>query len=115
MKKRPKQVKRRVRAVRSRKESGEIMTAYDDKPLREQLVRIEERQHEDAREQRELLQKIDNYLTGGSEPEKGMIVRVDRLEQAEARRDWYVKAALGASICAIISIVVGAIKLFLSK
>jgi hypothetical protein len=55
-----------------------------------------------------LEKKIDSVialLTGNDRPELGVIVRLDRLEQNEKRRNWWVRATAGAWIttaCAFI-------------
>lgn len=36
-----------------------------------------------------------------SEPEKGLKVRVDRLEQSQSRRDWWNKTIVGALLASI--------------
>lgn len=48
------------------------------------------------------LEALDISINGcDEEPEKGIKVRLDRLEQTEKRRDWWITSALGASISAI--------------
>lgn len=49
----------------------------------------------------ERLTRIEHLLTGNGNPEKGIIVRVDRLEQNESRRAKYVGAAVGSAIAAV--------------
>ena len=44
-------------------------------------------------------------LTGNGDPQKGLVVRVDRLEQAEKRRKWWVGTAVGAAIVAVVNAV----------
>jgi uncharacterized protein (UPF0335 family) len=53
---------------------------------------------------------IKELLTGNGNPSRGFIVRVDRLEENEKRRSWWIKSAMGTSIAAIIGLLV---KLFL--
>lgn len=53
--------------------------------------------------------RLDGFITGAHEPEKGLIVRIDRMEQAHKARAWWTKSALGAAITAIITSVVSAI------
>lgn len=55
------------------------------------------------------LDRIDAHLIG--EPgstDKGLVVRVDRLEQSESRRLWAVRAAVGAALGAVVT-AIGAI------
>lgn len=50
-------------------------------------------------------QALNHLLTGNGTPEKGVIMRVDRLEQSEKRREAWSKTAIttaaGAAIAAI--------------
>lgn len=39
----------------------------------------------------EKIDKIDTILTGNGDPSKGLIVRMDRLEQVESRRKWQIR------------------------
>lgn len=48
---------------------------------------------------------IKYLLTGNGESHKGLVVRVDRLEQTEKRRGWTMKATLGAMIVAAVAAV----------
>lgn len=48
------------------------------------------------------VKRIEEILTGNGHPANGLVVRVDRLEQAEQRRGWWSKTALGAAITAAI-------------
>ena len=47
------------------------------------------------------LREITHLLTGNGNPDKGIIVRLDRLEQNESRRVWLLRTAIAASIAAI--------------
>lgn len=54
---------------------------------------------------RELIGKVDHIeqlLTGGSRPEHGIIVRMDRLEQNEKRRNWAIRTALAGAAGSVI-------------
>jgi uncharacterized protein YqgV (UPF0045/DUF77 family) len=53
---------------------------------------------------------IKEILTGNGDPRKGMVLRMDRLEETQKRRDWWIKAAMGTSISAVVGLL---IKLFL--
>ena len=45
--------------------------------------------------------EIRTILTGGSEPSKGVAVRLDRLEQSEEHRKWWQRAVVGAVIVSL--------------
>ena len=47
------------------------------------------------------LDKLETILTGGSEPSKGVIVRLDRVEQSEGERKWWQRIMAGGVISAI--------------
>lgn len=59
--------------------------------LDDQLTRIEKK-----------IDRLDQLITGGDSPNSGIIVRVDRIEQREARRDWWTKTAMGAACAACV-------------
>lgn len=65
----------------------------------EQLVELNSK-YESMREDYHQLNKI---ITGNGNPESGMIVRLDRLEQESKRRANWTKAAIGASVTAFVS------------
>lgn len=46
---------------------------------------------------------VKELLTGNGEPSKGLVVRVDRLEQVESRRKWTVRAIAGTLMSLIAS------------
>lgn len=54
---------------------------------------------------------IKEWITGNGDPSKGMIVRMDRLEQTEAKRSLYVGtavvAAIGSGVAAAWSVLTG--------
>ena len=57
------------------------------------------------------LDTIAKLLNGDiTSPEKGVIVRLDRLEQDGARREWWMKASVGASISALITMIFETLK-----
>ncbi len=58
----------------------------------DQLTRIEQK-----------IDKLDRIITGGDTPHSGIIVRLDRIEQTEIRRNVWTVAAIGASVVALIS------------
>lgn len=41
---------------------------------------------------------IKEWITGNGDPSKGMIVRMDRLEQTEQKRQFYVGAAVVSAV-----------------
>lgn len=49
------------------------------------------------------IQLIKALLTGNSEPETGLIVKVDRLEQAEVKRRWLVGIAVTSACGAVVT------------
>lgn len=59
--------------------------------IQEQVDRIEKK-----------IDKLDNLLTGNGEPHKGIVVRLDRVEQREESRNKWTWIVLGASITALI-------------
>ena len=52
--------------------------------------------------------RIDNLLL---HPKDGMVVRLDRLEQNEESRHWWMKTAVGAAIASVVTSVWAHIKL----
>lgn len=52
--------------------------------------------HQDS-ELRRQVSDIHRFIMGGSEPSRGAVVRLDRLEQNEKRREWVVRAIGGAA------------------
>ena len=64
--------------------------------------------HERLSEQIATLNKL---IVGNGEPSKGIVVRLDRMEQREVRRDAWVKRAIGASVAAVFSFIGLLIKL----
>lgn len=52
---------------------------------------------------RAMLTRMYNFMTGGSEPERGVLMRVDRLEQARERGTFWTTTALTAAIIAIVT------------
>lgn len=47
------------------------------------------------------LDLLTELLTGNGEPSKGLVVRVDRLEQSEERQRWWVGTAVGSAAAAV--------------
>ena len=54
-----------------------------------------------VRETHATTKRLEKLLTGNGEPSKGMVVRVDRLEQAEGRRSFITKTLIGAWVAAV--------------
>jgi len=46
---------------------------------------------------------IKVILTGNSKPERGLIIRVDRLEQIQRRGVWFIRLVIGAVVVAVVS------------
>lgn len=62
--------------------------------------------HDLLQEIRERLARIEAFLVGDPGSDRpGLIGRVDRLEQAEERRKWAVRAAVGSAITAVMGAV----------
>jgi len=53
--------------------------------------------------------EIKEIISGNGDPSKGMIVRLDRLEQADSRRSWLTRTAVATSLAALASVIVAAI------
>lgn len=49
------------------------------------------------------LDRIEKFVTGDHEPEKGLLVRIDRIEQADIGRKWWTQTAVGAAITAVVA------------
>jgi len=79
--------------------AGEAMPDEDEEVVKAQLDRIEDD-----------VKVIKELLTGNGDPSKGLIIRVDRLEQAEQRRVWAVRTSVGAAIGSMLALI---IKLFI--
>jgi hypothetical protein len=45
----------------------------------------------------------DEIITGKNDPSKGVVIRLDRIEQTDSRRGWWTKTTLAACITAIIA------------
>ncbi len=72
-----------------------------DNDLSVWMARLDERLEQVQKSQ----QTLNHILTGNGTPEKGIVTRVDRLEQSEHRREAWSKTAIttaaGAAIAAI--------------
>ena len=53
--------------------------------------------------------RLRRIITGESEPERGLVLRVDRLEQRQDRSTFWSQTAIGAAITAIIGAMLAAI------
>jgi hypothetical protein len=49
----------------------------------------------------ERIERNTSIISGGSEPTKGLVIRLDRLEQTEHRRLWWLRSTLVACVGAI--------------
>jgi hypothetical protein len=52
------------------------------------------------------MDSINELLTGNGNPERGLIIRVDRLEQNESRRVWVLRATVTACVGAIVATII---------
>ena len=59
--------------------------------MKEQLDRIESE-----------VVAVKHLLTGNGTPERGIIVRVDRLEQSDKTRSWWTRTAAAAGVTALV-------------
>jgi hypothetical protein len=65
----------------------------------------------DSEFQRRMLERMDEFcerqeriemlLTGNGQPGNGLVVRVDRIEQNERRRDWWIRTTIAAAFTAV--------------
>jgi len=46
---------------------------------------------------------IGDHITGNGDPSRGLIVKVDRLEQSHESRKWLAQTAVGAAFTSIIA------------
>jgi hypothetical protein len=49
----------------------------------------------------EQLHRMDHHITGNGTPERGVLIRMDRLEQEAERRKWLARATIGTVIGAL--------------
>lgn len=45
--------------------------------------------------------RVERYITGGSEPHGGLIVRVDRIEQRAESATFWTRTAIGGALTAV--------------
>lgn len=45
--------------------------------------------------------RIERYITGGEDPERGLLIKVDRLEQEGKRHRVWINSAIGAAAVAL--------------
>lgn len=55
--------------------------------------------------------RLRRIITGESEPERGLALRVDRLEQRQERSSFLSQTAIGAALTAIVGAILAAIGL----
>jgi len=68
----------------------------DDEPTGREILQEIERLRKD-------IGVIGEHITGNGEPSKGLIVKVDRLEQAHESRKWWAQTAAGAAIASMVA------------
>jgi hypothetical protein len=56
------------------------------------------------------IDKMNELMNGNGTPEKGIIIRLDRLEQSESRRTWLLRTTLISCIGAIVATIAQWIK-----
>ena len=49
----------------------------------------------------EQLHRMDHHITGNGTPERGVLIRMDRLEQVERRREWTLRT-IGAMVLGLL-------------
>jgi hypothetical protein len=47
------------------------------------------------------VRKLNHLITGNGTPERGLLIRVDRLEQQDKNRVWWLRTAVTAAFGAI--------------
>ena len=57
----------------------------------------------DIKEIRRSIASIDHHITGGKTPEKGIIVRLDRIEQTEKRRSRFIGLAISTAVTSAVA------------
>lgn len=48
-------------------------------------------------------ERVESFITGDRDPEKGIIVRLDRIEQNHENRKWWTQTAVGAGLTSMIA------------
>jgi hypothetical protein len=61
------------------------------------------------------LDQITEILTGNGAPDKGLIIRFDRIEQESKRRNVWLKTAISAAVASVIGVVGTLVKIALMK
>lgn len=56
------------------------------------------------------IDKINELLNGNGNPEKGLVIRTDRLEQNEQRRTWLLRTTIVSCIGAIVATIMNWLK-----
>lgn len=67
----------------------------DEPSNRDIMTRLE---HLDQR-----FERIERFVTGDNDPEKGIILRLDRVEQHHENRKFWTQTAVGAALTSIIA------------
>lgn len=58
------------------------------------------------------IERLSDYIDGNGSPERGIIVRLDRLEQSEQKRSWLLKTTIAAALGALASSIITWFKFF---
>lgn len=74
----------------------------DDCPEPTNLQLLEAIQRAEDRVNRRI-DSLERHFTGGSEPSRGLIVRIDRIEQARNNQRWLTHTALAVAIGAMVT------------
>ena len=76
----------------------------DIKHSQEMMKQANEQMHSDV-------VRLRRMITGESEPERGLALRVDRLEQRQERSSFLSQTAIGAALTAVVGAILAAIGL----
>ena len=85
----------------------DLNTRYEtlSKQIAEKYDSMEQEFQSKIDELAEQTERNTKSIMGGSDPSKGLVIRLDRLEQNESRREWWLKSTLAACITAIVTAV----------
>lgn len=59
---------------------------------------------------RDHILRIDHHLTGNGTPERGVIVRLDRLEQSHQNGRWFTRALITTTLGAVVASIAAVFK-----
>lgn len=54
---------------------------------------------------RTTLARIEKFITGGDDPERGLVLQVDRLKQDQKRLTWWQRVTITAAIGAVFTVI----------